>query len=144
MVVVHSSCQTSSSPAFQRTVARVAAGLSADSRVSSVALPRRGETISRDGHTAIVMAGAGADANEMRIAVLLDALLVRLPLVPVLLRLTGRAAWWLPRWLRRALRSRTGARDHDDRPVGVLKQRERHAAERRRDAALAVPVAVAV
>jgi RND superfamily putative drug exporter len=37
------------------------------------------------------------------IAVLLDALLVRLLLVPVLLRLTGRAAWWLPGRLRRVL-----------------------------------------
>ena len=24
-------------------------------------------------------------------------------LVPILLRLTGRAAWWLPRWLHRLL-----------------------------------------
>jgi RND superfamily putative drug exporter len=37
------------------------------------------------------------------IAVLLDAALVRLLLVPVLLRLTGTAAWWLPRWLDRVL-----------------------------------------
>jgi len=37
------------------------------------------------------------------VAVLLDALLVRLLLVPVLLRLTGRAAWWLPKWLDRIL-----------------------------------------
>ena len=37
------------------------------------------------------------------IAVLLDALLVRLMLVPILLRLTGWAAWWLPRWLDRLL-----------------------------------------
>jgi RND superfamily putative drug exporter len=37
------------------------------------------------------------------IAVLLDALLVRLLLVPVLLRLTGRAAWYEPRWLARIL-----------------------------------------
>jgi putative drug exporter of the RND superfamily len=37
------------------------------------------------------------------VAVLLDALLVRLLLVPVLLRLTGRAAWWLPGWLDRVL-----------------------------------------
>jgi RND superfamily putative drug exporter len=37
------------------------------------------------------------------VAVLLDALLVRLLLVPVLLRLTGRAAWWLPAWLARVL-----------------------------------------
>ncbi len=37
------------------------------------------------------------------IAVLLDALLVRLLLLPVLLRLTGRAAWASPAWLRRML-----------------------------------------
>jgi RND superfamily putative drug exporter len=36
-------------------------------------------------------------------AVLLDAFLVRLVLLPVLLRLTGRAAWACPAWLRRAL-----------------------------------------
>jgi len=36
-------------------------------------------------------------------AVLLDALLVRLLLVPVALRLAGRAAWWQPRWLQRVL-----------------------------------------
>ena len=37
------------------------------------------------------------------VAVLLDALLVRLVLVPVLLRLAGRWAWWRPSWLARAL-----------------------------------------
>ena len=37
------------------------------------------------------------------IAVILDALLIRLVLMPVLLRLTGRAAWATPRWLRRIL-----------------------------------------
>jgi RND superfamily putative drug exporter len=37
------------------------------------------------------------------VAVLLDAFLVRLVLLPVLLRLTGRAAWWVPRWLGRLL-----------------------------------------
>jgi RND superfamily putative drug exporter len=37
------------------------------------------------------------------IAVLLDALLVRLVLMPVLLRLAGRTAWATPRWLRRIL-----------------------------------------
>ena len=35
------------------------------------------------------------------IAVPRDALLVWLMLVPILLRLTGRADWWLPRWLHR-------------------------------------------
>jgi RND superfamily putative drug exporter len=37
------------------------------------------------------------------VAVLLDALLVRLVLVPVLLRVAGRWAWWLPSWLDRFL-----------------------------------------
>ena len=37
------------------------------------------------------------------VAVLLDAFLVRLVLLPVLLRLTGNAAWWSPTWLTRAL-----------------------------------------
>jgi RND superfamily putative drug exporter len=37
------------------------------------------------------------------VAVLLDAFLVRLVLLPVLLRLTGRAAWYRPEWLARVL-----------------------------------------
>ncbi len=37
------------------------------------------------------------------VAVLVDAALVRLLLLPVLLRLTGRAAWWSPAWLRKVL-----------------------------------------
>ncbi len=37
------------------------------------------------------------------VAVLLDAFLVRLTLLPVFLRLSGRAAWYLPSWLDRIL-----------------------------------------
>ncbi|MER6167041.1 MMPL family transporter [Streptomyces violaceorubidus] len=37
------------------------------------------------------------------VAVLLDAFLIRLVLLPVMLRLTGRAAWATPGWLRRVL-----------------------------------------
>ena len=37
------------------------------------------------------------------VAVLLDAALVRLLLLPVLLRLMGKWAWYLPRWARRVL-----------------------------------------
>ena len=37
------------------------------------------------------------------VAVLLDALLIRLLLIPVALRLTGQAAWYLPKWLDRIL-----------------------------------------
>jgi RND superfamily putative drug exporter len=36
-------------------------------------------------------------------AVLLDALVIRIALVPGLMLLTGKANWWLPRWLDRAL-----------------------------------------
>jgi RND superfamily putative drug exporter len=37
------------------------------------------------------------------VAVLLDAFLIRLLLLPVLLRVMGRSAWYAPRWVRRAL-----------------------------------------
>jgi putative drug exporter of the RND superfamily len=37
------------------------------------------------------------------VAVLLDAALVRLVLVPVALRLLGARAWWLPAWIDRLL-----------------------------------------
>jgi RND superfamily putative drug exporter len=37
------------------------------------------------------------------VAVLLDAALIRLLLMPVALRLMGRWAWWLPRWAHRVL-----------------------------------------
>jgi RND superfamily putative drug exporter len=37
------------------------------------------------------------------VAVLLDAFLVRLLLVPVMLRLLGRHAWYRPRWVARVL-----------------------------------------
>jgi RND superfamily putative drug exporter len=43
------------------------------------------------------------------LSVLLDAFLVRLTLLPVLLRVTGRAAWYAPPWLRRVLPSITFA-----------------------------------
>ncbi len=45
------------------------------------------------------------------VAVLLDAFLVRLVLLPVMLRLNGRAAWWSPAWLRRALPTITLSHD---------------------------------
>jgi RND superfamily putative drug exporter len=35
----------------------------------------------------------------LAVGVLIDALLVRLLLVPSLMRLFGRAGWWLPHWL---------------------------------------------
>ena len=37
------------------------------------------------------------------VAILVDALLVRLILVPAVMHLLGRGAWYIPRWLDRAL-----------------------------------------
>jgi RND superfamily putative drug exporter len=39
----------------------------------------------------------------LAVAVLADAVLVRLILVPAILQLVGRAAWWLPAWIDRLL-----------------------------------------
>ncbi|MFH5227094.1 hypothetical protein [Antrihabitans spumae] len=41
------------------------------------------------------------------VAALLDAVLIRLILLPVLLRLTGHGAWWSPAWLTKVLPSIT-------------------------------------
>jgi RND superfamily putative drug exporter len=42
-------------------------------------------------------------AFALAVGVLLDAFVVRMTLVPAVLALTGRAAWWLPRRLERRL-----------------------------------------
>jgi RND superfamily putative drug exporter len=39
----------------------------------------------------------------MAVGVLFDAFVVRLLLMPALMHLLGRAAWWMPRWLDRLL-----------------------------------------
>jgi len=66
MVALHSSTLTASAPAFQARVTKVAATLKADDRVSRVVLPQaQAGTISRDGHTVVVMAGAAVNSNDM-------------------------------------------------------------------------------
>jgi RND superfamily putative drug exporter len=35
--------------------------------------------------------------------IFIDAFIVRLTIVPILMSLLGRAAWWLPKWLDRIL-----------------------------------------
>jgi RND superfamily putative drug exporter len=39
----------------------------------------------------------------LAVAVLIDATLVRMVLVPATMELLGRANWWLPRWLNRII-----------------------------------------
>jgi RND superfamily putative drug exporter len=51
-----------------------------------------------DPDVTVKMTGVG-----MAAAVLIDATLVRLVLVPATMALLGRANWWLPRWLDRLL-----------------------------------------
>jgi putative drug exporter of the RND superfamily len=65
MVVVHSPTLTTSDPAFSSTLGRVQRLLRADPAVASVTVPRPGVSISRDGHTAIVQAGAARSPRDM-------------------------------------------------------------------------------
>jgi putative drug exporter of the RND superfamily len=65
MVVVHSPNQTTASPAFRKSVTRVERILGSNSHVASVQAPQPGASISRDGHTAVVMAGAKGDPTAM-------------------------------------------------------------------------------
>ena len=66
MVVLHSPALTAESPAFRAVVDRVETTLRSDQPDQSVqAPPRAGATISADGHTAIVVAGARGDPTAM-------------------------------------------------------------------------------
>jgi RND superfamily putative drug exporter len=65
MVVVHSEDRTAGDPAFRAVVADARRALASDARVASVIAPRPGQSISRDGHTAVIQAGAAAGSNEM-------------------------------------------------------------------------------
>jgi RND superfamily putative drug exporter len=95
MVVVHSATQRAGDPAFQRTVAGVERTLRADPAVASVMPPRPGLSISRDGHTAVVQAGAARNANDMvRAADSLKGRLAQLGTRGVQVNLTGAAGMW--------------------------------------------------
>ena len=65
MVVVHSSDSAVGDEAFDQTVSEVADRLRASDDVGPVTEPRPGMSISEDGHTAIVMAGAKGSTTEM-------------------------------------------------------------------------------
>ena len=64
MTVVYSPTQTVGSPAFRSAIARVEQTLRANAAVRTVVAPAPGLSISRDGHTAIVQAGAARDPNR--------------------------------------------------------------------------------
>jgi putative drug exporter of the RND superfamily len=65
MVVVHSEGSTVDDPRFQAVLADAQRTLESDARVAEVMPPQPGTSISRDGHTAVLQAGAATDSNEM-------------------------------------------------------------------------------
>jgi RND superfamily putative drug exporter len=95
MVVVHSNDKTVSDPAFQRVITSTQRVLGADRRVEGVVRPQPKKSISPDRHTAIVQAGAAADANTMvRAADDLKGALDRLQGDGVQVSLTGASGMW--------------------------------------------------
>ena len=64
-VVVHSTAGPLAQGDGPRVIAEVTRVLESDSRLAAVIPPAAGATLSADGRTAIVLAGAGVDTNEM-------------------------------------------------------------------------------
>ncbi|HET8592433.1 MAG TPA: MMPL family transporter, partial [Solirubrobacterales bacterium] len=95
MTVVHSSERTVDDPAFKATVVAVEDELRRDPAVRTVVPPTPGASISPDGHTAIVQAGAARDSNAMvRAADDLKGPLAELGRDGVDVQLTGAAGMW--------------------------------------------------
>jgi RND superfamily putative drug exporter len=65
LVLLHSESLRAQDPAFRRTVAAVEELLTETDDVAAVVGPREGVSVSRDGHTAVVQAGAGKNPNDM-------------------------------------------------------------------------------
>jgi RND superfamily putative drug exporter len=64
-VVVSSAQHTAGDPTFRRAIETAARALRRDHAVAGVQLPRKGESISQDGHVAVVRGGAASDTAEM-------------------------------------------------------------------------------
>ena len=64
-VLVTSPRYTGGDPPFRRAVERTARVLGREAAVADVRLPRRGDSISADGHVAVVRGGAAADTAGM-------------------------------------------------------------------------------
>jgi RND superfamily putative drug exporter len=79
--------------------------------------------------TGVFVAFAAADIVSLReygigltVAVVLDATLVRLVLLPAAIRLLGDRAWWIPRWLDRRLPEVELEREHRETPRFVREE----------------------
>ena len=95
-VVVHvSQGAVATNPQAQSVLSRATDLLKADHRISTVIAPQPGLSISRDARTAILQAGANADANTMvRAAIDLATPLQALSGRGVTVQLTGSSALW--------------------------------------------------
>ena len=94
-VAVHSPDLVATAPGFRQTVARAQRVLRRDPAVGRVSPPQPGLSISRDGHTAVIRAGAAADPNAMVDAA--DRLKTQLADVArpgVAVNLTGASGMW--------------------------------------------------
>ena len=94
-VVVHSTDGPVTEGAGQQVLARATTMLEADSRIADVLQPQPGATLSQDGTTAVLLAGAGADPNEMvRVADDLKGPLQDLSTTGVQVNPTGASLLW--------------------------------------------------
>jgi putative drug exporter of the RND superfamily len=94
-VVLHSETLTVDDAAFRQTVAAVVATLRDDARVATVLEPRAGSTVSSDGRTALVVAGARGEPTEMVAAADdLKRALAQVGSADVAVSLTGASGMW--------------------------------------------------
>ena len=95
LVVVHSPTLTTNAPQFRAILANVESTLRSDKRVSTVVPPHAVTSISRDGHTALVLAGAKKDPTAMVAAAdSLKGKLARLATPQFSVSLTGASGMW--------------------------------------------------
>ena len=95
MTVVSSPTKTVGDPAFRRSSPGSSGRCAPTARSAAVVAPAPGISISRDGHTAIVQAGAAKGSNEMvRAADRLKGRLAALSAGGVQVHLTGAAGMW--------------------------------------------------
>ena len=95
VVVVDRGARIAGDPSAQAVIARVEAMLRASKDVSAVVPPAPGSSVSADGRTAVVVAGAAAGTNQMVTAAAdLSGPLARLGTGQVSVTLTGDSALW--------------------------------------------------
>ena len=95
MIVLHSPSLTATDPVFTAATGKVAELVGADAAVASVTPPSPGVSISPDGHTAVLTAGAASSPTEMVLAAdRLKGPLKKLGSGDLTVSLTGASGMW--------------------------------------------------